>query len=108
VTDTWHEADAAVAAAVAQSDRRQAREELLDELEDIIRMRWDRGEPAAEAAQAMQRSSAHYIASVTALALLVGDRITRQEFDALYSPFTGVIPLTTITGVLGHATVGEQ
>jgi len=32
VTDTWHEADVAVAAAVAESERRQAREELLSEL----------------------------------------------------------------------------
>ena len=50
------------------------------------------------ATQALE-STAHYVASLAALALLVSDRITRREFDALYLPFTGVIPLATINGV---------
>jgi hypothetical protein len=39
------------------------------------------------------------VASLAALALLVRDRIARREFDALYLPFVGVIPLATINGV---------
>ena len=35
VTDAWHEADSAVAAAVANSERQQAREELLSQLATI-------------------------------------------------------------------------
>lgn len=99
VTDAWHDADSAVAAAVAQSDRRQAREELLSELGDITRrMRWEGGDATGDSTQALE-STAHYVASLAALALLVRDRITRREFDALYLPFTGVIPLPTINGV---------
>jgi hypothetical protein len=99
VTDAWHDADSAVAAAVVQSERRQAREELLSELGDITRrLRWDRGEAAGNTTQAIE-STALYVASLAALALLVRDRITRREFDALYLPFMGVIPLATINGV---------
>jgi hypothetical protein len=99
VTDTWHEADVAVAAAVAESERRQAREELLSEVGDITRrMRWDRGDATGNSAQAIE-STAHYVGSLAALGLLVRDRITRRHFDALYLPFMGVIPLATINGV---------
>ncbi len=99
VTDAWHDAGSAVAAAVTDSDRRQAREELLGELGEITRRtRWDGGDRAGDSAQAME-STAHYVASLAALALLVRDRITRREFDALYLPFMGVIPLATIDGV---------
>jgi hypothetical protein len=99
VTDAWHDADSAVAAAVAESERRQAREELLSELGDITRrMRWDRGETTGNSTQAIE-STAHYVASLAALGLLVRDRITRREFDALYLPFMGIIPLATINGV---------
>jgi hypothetical protein len=99
VTDAWHDAGAAVAAAVTESDRRQAREELLSELGDITRrMRWDGGEAASTSTQPIE-STAHYVASLAGLALLVRDRITRGEFDALYLPFMGVIPVATINGV---------
>jgi hypothetical protein len=99
VTDAWHDADSAVAAAVSDSERRQAREDLLSELADITRrIRWNSGEPTGASAQATE-STAHYVASLAALALLVRDRITRQSFDALYRPFMGVIPLATINGV---------
>jgi AcrR family transcriptional regulator len=99
VTDAWHDADSAVAAAVAANDRRQAREELLSELGDITRrIRWNGGETTGTSAQATE-STAHYVASLAALALLVRDRIARQYFDALYHPFMGVIPLATINGV---------
>ncbi len=99
VTDAWHDAGSAVAGAVTESDRRQAREELLSELGDITRRtRWDRGDTADSSTQAIE-STAHYVASLAGLALLVRDRITRQEFDALYLPFRGVIPLATIDGV---------
>ena len=96
VTDTWHDAASAVDAAVRDSNRRQAREELLSELGDITRrMRWDRGHPTGDASQAIE-STAHYVASLAALALLVRDRITRQEFDALYLPFAGVMALARV------------
>ena len=99
VTDAWHDASAAVGAAVMESDRRQAREELLSELGEITkRMRWNRGDRAGNATQALE-STAHYVASLAALALLVRDRIARHEFDALYRPFRGVIPLATMDGV---------
>jgi hypothetical protein len=99
VTDAWHDAESAVAAAVADSERRPAREEPLSELGDITRrMRWDRGETTGNSTQAIE-STAHYVASLAALALLVRDRIARREFDALYLPFVGVIPLATINGV---------
>lgn len=99
VTDAWHDAGTAVAGAVMQSDRQQAREELLSELGEITRRtRWDRGESASNSTQAIE-STAHYVASFAALALLVRDRIARHDFDALYSPFLGVIPLPTIDGV---------
>ena len=99
VTDGWHEAGSAVAAAVTEGGRRQAREELLSELADIIRrMRWDRGDASGDATQAIE-STAHYVASLAALALLVRDRITRRDFDALYAPFGGAIPLAAIDGV---------
>src|SRR5688572_3202286 len=99
VTDAWHDAGSAVAAAVTESGRRQAQEELLSELGDITRrMRWDHGETAGNATQAIE-STAHYVTSLAALALLVRDRIARREFDALYLPFTGAIPLATIDGV---------
>ena len=99
VTDAWHNADSAVAAAVAASERRQAREDLLSELGDITRrIRWNGGETTGSSAQATE-STAHYLASLAVLALLVRDRITRREFDALYLPFMGVIPLATINGV---------
>lgn len=96
VTDAWHDAGSAVAAAVTASDRRQAREELLSELGDITRrMRWDRGDTASDSMQAIE-STAHYVASLAALALLVRDRITRHDFDALYFPFRGIIPVATV------------
>jgi hypothetical protein len=99
VTDAWHDADSAVAAAVAESERRQAREELLSELGDITRrIRWNGGETTGTSAQATE-STALYVVSLAAVALLVRDRITRRHFDALYSPFMGVIPLATINGV---------
>jgi len=99
VTDAWHEAGSAVAAAVSESDRRQAQEALLSELGDITRrMRWDRGDTAGNSTQAIE-STAYYVASLAALALFVRDRITRRELDALYLPFMGVIPLATIDGV---------
>ena len=99
VTDAWHDASSAVAAAVTESDRRQAREELLSELGDITRrVRWDSKDAAGHVTQAIE-STAHYVASLAALALLVRDRITGREFDALYHPFMGVIPLATINGV---------
>jgi hypothetical protein len=99
VTDAWHDAGSAVAVAVTESDRRQAREELLSELGEITRrMRWDGGETAGTFAQAIE-STAHYVASLAGLALLVRDRITQGEFDALYLPFTGVIPEATVNGV---------
>ena len=99
VTDAWHDAGSAVAAAVTESDRRQAREELLSELGDITRrMRWDGGDRAGDSAQAIE-STAHYVASLAALAVLVRDRIARREFDALYLPFRGVIPPAVINGV---------
>jgi hypothetical protein len=99
VTDAWHDADSAVAAAVTESDRRQAREELLSELEDLTRrIRWNRGDTTGDAAQATERT-AQYVASLAALALLVRDRITRRDFDALYSPFMGAVPLAMIDGV---------
>jgi hypothetical protein len=99
VTDAWHDADSAVAAAVAESERRQAREELLSELGDITRrIRWNGGPTTGSSAQTTE-STAHYVASLAALALLVRDRITRRQFDALYLPFMGVIPLAMINGV---------
>lgn len=99
VTDAWHDAGSAVAAAVTDSGRRQAREELLSELGDITRrMRWDDEEAAGTLTQGIE-STAHYVASLAGLALLVRDHITRREFDALYLPFMGVIPLATINGV---------
>lgn len=99
VTDAWHDASFAVGAAVTESDRRQAREELLSELGDITRrMRWKDGDRPRDSAQAIE-STAHYVASLAAVALLVRDRITRREFDALYLPFMGVIPPATIDGV---------
>src|SRR5687768_6819591 len=99
VTDAWHDAGSAVAAAVTESGRRQAQEELLSELGDITRrMRWDHGEAVGNYTQAIE-STAHYVASLAALALLVRDRLTRDEFDALYAPFVSVIPLATIDGV---------
>jgi hypothetical protein len=99
VTDAWHDADSAVAAAVTESDRRQAREELLSELEDLTRrIRWHRGETTGDAVQATERT-AQYVASLAALGLLVRDRITRRDFDALYSPFMGAVPLAMIDGV---------
>src|SRR5687767_4910583 len=99
VTDAWHDAGSAVAAAVTESDRRQAREELLSELGDITRrIRWYGGDAAGNSTQAIE-SSAHYVAALAALALLVRDRITRRDFDALYLPFMGVIPSATIDGV---------
>jgi hypothetical protein len=99
VTDAWHDAGSAVAAAVTETERRQAREELLSELGDITRrIRWERGDTAGNSTQAIE-STAHYVASLAALALLVRDRITRRDFDALYFPFMGVIPLATINGV---------
>lgn len=99
VTDAWHDADSAVAAAVAQSERRQAREELLSELHDIItRVRWNGGDWTGSSREATE-STAHYLASLAGLALLVRDRIAHPEFDALYLPFIGVIPLTTINDV---------
>ena len=99
VTDAWHDASSAVAAAVTESERRQAREELLSELGDITRrMRWHGGEAVGNSTQAIE-STAHYVASLAALALLVRDRLRRHEFDALYSPIMSVIPLATIDGV---------
>jgi hypothetical protein len=99
VTDAWHEADAAVAAAVAASERRQAREELLSELQDIIRrVRWNGADWTGRSREATE-STAHYLASLAGVALLVRDRIAHREFDALYLPFMGVIPLATINGV---------
>ncbi len=99
VTDAWHDADSAVASAVAASERQQAREELLSELGEITRrIRWNGGETTGSSAQATE-STAHYLASLAALALLVRDRITRRELDALYFPFMGVIPLAMINGV---------
>ena len=97
VTDAWHDAGSAVAAAVTESARRQAREELLSELGEITRRtRWNGGDRAGDSSQAME-STAHYVASLAALALLVRDRITRREFDALYLPFRGVIPLESLS-----------
>ena len=99
VTDAWHEADAAVAAAVAASERRQAREELLSELQDIItRVRWN-GADWTGSSRAATESTAHYLASLAGVALLVRDRIAHREFDARYLPFRGVIPLATSNGV---------
>jgi hypothetical protein len=99
VTDAWHDAGSAVDAAVRDSNRQQAREEVLSELGELTRrMRWDRGDSAGDSSQAIE-STAHYVASLAALALLVRDRITRQELDALYLPFAGVIALATIDGV---------
>jgi hypothetical protein len=99
VTDEWHDAGSAVAAAVSESDRRRAREELLSELGDLTRrMRWDGGDGAGDTTQAIE-STAQYVASLAALALLVRDRITRREFDALYLPFMGLIPPATVDGV---------
>ena len=77
VTDAWHDAGSAVDAAITGSERRQAREELLSQLGDITRrMRWDSGSLAGNSPQAVE-STAHYVASLAALALLVRDRITR-------------------------------
>jgi hypothetical protein len=99
VTDAWHDAGSAVAAAVTESGRRQAQEGLLSELGDITRRtRWNRGEAAGNSTQAIE-STAQYVASLAAQALLVRDRITRRDFDALYFPFMGVIPLAMINGV---------
>jgi hypothetical protein len=99
VTDAWHEADAAVAAAVAASERRQAREELLSELQDIIRrVRWNVADWTGSSREATE-STAHYLASLAGVALLVRDQIAHREFDALYFPFRGIIPLATINGV---------
>ena len=99
VTDAWHDADSAVAAAVAASERRQAREELLSELQDIIRrVRWNGADWTGSSREATE-STAHYLASLAGVALLVRDRIAHREFDALYFPFMGVIPLATINGV---------
>jgi hypothetical protein len=96
VTDAWHDAGSAVAAAVAEGDRRQAREDLLSDLAEITRrMRWNGGDRAGDSSQAIE-STAQYVSSAAALALLVRDRITRREFDALYYPFKGVISLATI------------
>lgn len=99
VTDAWHDADSAVAAAVAASERRQAREELLSELQDIIRrVRWNGADWTGSSREATE-STAHYLASLAGVALLVRDRIAHREFDALYFPFMGVIPLAMINGV---------
>jgi hypothetical protein len=99
VTDIWHDADTAVSAAVSRSDRRQARENALSEVGDITRrMRWESGSPGGPSGQAIA-SSAEYIASLTTMALLMRDRITRQQFDALYFPFMGPVPLETIEGI---------
>lgn len=99
VTDAWHDADSAVAAAVAASERRQAREELLSELQDIIRrVRWNGADWTGSSREATE-STAHYLASLAGVALLVRDRIAHREFDALYFPFLGVIPLAMINGV---------
>lgn len=99
VTDAWHDADSAVAAAVAASERRQAREELLSELQDIIRrVRWNGADWTGSSREATE-STAHYLASLAGVALLVQDRIAHREFDALYFPFMGVIPLAMINGV---------
>ena len=99
VTDAWHDAGSAVAAAVTESDRRQAREELLSELGEITRrMRWEGGEAPGAFTQAIE-STAQYVASLAGLALLVRDRIPRRDFDALYFPFMAVIPEATVNGV---------
>ncbi|HJU67782.1 MAG TPA: hypothetical protein VJ650_05985 [Gemmatimonadaceae bacterium] len=96
VTGVWHDAGAAVSAAVMESERRQAREELLSELGELTRrMRWEGGDRVGDSTQAIE-STAHYVASLAALALLVRDRITRRDFDALYFPFMEVVPLATI------------
>jgi hypothetical protein len=99
VTDAWHDADAAVASAVAVSERRQEREDLLSELGDITRRtRWHGGDATGQSALAIE-SSAHYVASLAALALLVRDHLSRHHFDALYRPFNEVVPLTRLDSV---------
>ena len=96
LSDGWHEADRAVAAAIRDAERHREQERVLEALYDVFRRApWFTAEqpgPRVAAADA----TAQYIATSALLALLVCDRVAPGHLETLYRPFATLIPLSDL------------
>lgn len=89
---SWFEAEDAVSAAIAATNRYVARDRMQGRLYDIFRTaRWFHAVvPGTEVPG--NEATAQYVASSALLALLVRERLLAREFDVLYAPFAPIIP----------------
>lgn len=102
---SWFQAEDAVSAAIAATNRYVARDRMQGRLYDIFRTaRWFHAEVPGTAVPGNE-ATAQYVASSALLALMVRERLHAHEFDVLYAPFASAIPAD---GVRLDAGAGEQ
>ena len=96
LSDGWHEADRAVAAAIRDAERHREQETLLEALYDVFRRAPWFTSMLPGTREAASDATAQYIATSALLALLVRDRLAPGYLETLYRPFATLIPLSDL------------
>lgn len=95
-TDAWCQAEDAVGEAIARTHR----DEEMWRLQDAVYVSFRGGpwyeRPLPGARSAAAEAASQYVATTTALALLVADAVPPQHLSTLHAPFRDVIPLADI------------
>jgi hypothetical protein len=96
VDDAWFEAERALAQAVYDTRAFGAQRRVIDRLSDLFRRaRWFTLQ-APGAVIGASDASGQYVATLAALALLVREALSGEQFKLLYRTFAPLIPLPTI------------
>ena len=90
----WFAAESAIGRAVRATDRRQAQENLLAELTEVVRRRgwWRLDHLTGPDGQGLTEAGVQYAATLAAIALLVRDVAPAQDVELIYGPFAAFIP----------------